>query len=274
MQGLTILFDSGEGSVRALIAGADVLLMPPDPEKAVRAVVGAVEDGRISRQRLEQSVARVLAAKISLGLTKKKQVNIDAISDVLDSAEAAEKAQAVADHAVTLIRNEHDVLPLAIGSNAARPCLIVVTELRISQFGQRTTQEFRRRAPNLKVVPVDTGMNLAALEATLGDTTACSPIVAASFASVSADLRDVKPFLEKLTHGSIPVVLLPFENPYLLTSFPSVTAFLTTFSSSLPSEIAAVKALFGEIPISGHTPVSIPGFAQLGDGIQLPVRAR
>ena len=72
MQGLAMLFDSGEGSVRSIVAGADVLLMPPDPEKAIRAVVAAVEDGRISRQRLDQSVARVLAAKLSLGLTKKK----------------------------------------------------------------------------------------------------------------------------------------------------------------------------------------------------------
>jgi beta-N-acetylhexosaminidase len=268
---MAMLFDSGEGSVRSIIAGADVLLMPPDPEKAIRAVVGAVEDGRISRQRLDQSVMRILSAKISLGLNKKKLVNLDAISDVLDSPESAEKAQAVADHAVTLIRNDRSILPLAANS---RPCLIVITELRISQLGQRTIQEFRRRAPNSKVISVDTALPLAALEATAGDTSACSTIVAASFASVSADLRDVKPFLEKLSQGSTPFVLLPFENPYLLTSLPKATAFLTPFSSSLPSEIAAVKALFGEIPITGHTPVTIPGFAQLRDGIQLPARAR
>jgi beta-N-acetylhexosaminidase len=166
-----------------------------------------------------------------------------------------------------LIRNDRGVLPLAANS---RPCLIVLTELRISQLGQRTIQEFRRRAPNGRVISLDTGLPLTALEATTGDTSACSAIVAASFASVSADLKDVKPFLEKLSQGSIPLVLLPFENPYLLTSFPKATAFLTPFSSSLPSEIAAVKALFGEIPISGHTPVTIPGFAKIGDGIQLP----
>ena len=271
MQGMAMLFDSGEGSVRSVIAGADVLLMPPDPEKAIRAVVGAVEDGRISRQRLDQSVTRILAAKISLGLNKKKLVNLDTISDVLDSPESAEKAQAVADHAVTLIRNDRGALPLAANS---RPCLIVITELRISQFGQRTIQEFRRRAPNSKVVSVDTALPLAALEATTGDTSACSTIVAASFASVSADLKDVKPFLEKLSRGSVPLVLLPFENPYLITSLPNAAAYLTPFSSSLPSEIAAVKALFGEIPITGHTPVTIPGFAQLRDGMQLPARAR
>jgi len=272
MQGLAMLFDSGEGSVRSIVAGADVLLMPPDPDKAIRAVVGAVEDGRISRQRLDQSVARVLAAKLALGLTnKKKLVNLDAISDVLDSPEAAERARAVADHAMTLIRNNRDVLPLA---PASRPCLIVITELRISQLGQRTIQEFRRRAPNGRVVSVDTGLPLAALQATAGDMSTCSTIVAASFASVSADLKDVKPFLINLTQGLQPVVLLPFENPYLLTSVPNATAFLTTFSSSLPSEIAAVKALFGEIAITGHTPVSIPGFAKPGDGIQVPARAR
>jgi beta-N-acetylhexosaminidase len=272
MQGLAMLFDSGEGSVRSIVAGADVLLMPPDPDKAIRAVVGAVEDGRISRQRLDQSVARVLAAKLALGLSnKKKLVNLDAISDVLDSPEAAAKAQAVADRAVTLIKNDPAVLPLTASS---RPCLVVITELRISQLGQRTIQEFRRRVPNLKVVSLDTGLPLAALQATAGDMTGCSAIVAESFASVSADLKDVKPFLTLLSTGSAPLVLVPFENPYLLSGIPNASAFLTTFSSSLPSEIAAVKALFGEIAIGGHTPVSIPGFAQLGDGIQSPARAR
>ncbi|MCU1336378.1 MAG: glycoside hydrolase, family 3 domain protein [Bryobacterales bacterium] len=272
MQGLAMLFDSGEGSVRSIIAGADVMLMPPDPDKAIRAVVGAVEDGRISRQRLDQSVMRVLAAKISLGLSnKRKLVNLDAISDVMDSPEAAEKAQAVADHAVTVIRNERGVLPLAA---ASRPCLIVVTERRISQFGQRTIQEFQRRAANGRVISLDTSLPLVALEATAGDTSACSAIVAASFASVSADVKDVEPFLDKLAQGPAPLVLLPFENPYLLTSVPGSAAFITTFSSSLPSEIAAMKALFGEIPITGHTPVSIPGFAKVGDGIHLPARTR
>ena len=87
-------------------------------------------------------------------------------------------------------------------------------------------------------------------------------------------MKDVKLFLDKLSKGPQPLVLLPLENPYLLTTIPNASAFLTTFSSSLPSEIAAVKALFGEIPITGHTPVTIPGFAKLGDGIQLSARSR
>jgi hypothetical protein len=62
---------------------------------------------------------------------------------------------------------------------------------------------------------------------------------AASFASVSADLKDVQAVPGETIAGTHPLVLLPFENPYLLTSIPNAAAFLATFSSSLPSEIAA-----------------------------------
>ena len=58
-------------------------------------------------------------------------------------------------------------------------------------------------------------------------------------------------------------------NPYLLRDYPKVTAYLATFSSVAPSEIAAVKALWGEIAIRGHLPVTIPGEARYGEGIQL-----
>jgi beta-N-acetylhexosaminidase len=68
------------------------------------------------------------------------------------------------------------------------------------------------------------------------------------------------------------MALVAFENPYLLATVPTVPAYLTTFSSAAPSELSAVKALFGEMPINGHTPVTIPGIARLGDGIQLARR--
>jgi beta-N-acetylhexosaminidase len=66
-----------------------------------------------------------------------------------------------------------------------------------------------------------------------------------------------------------PVILIALGNPYLLRGFPDVAAYLATFSTVPPSETAAVKALFGEINIRGHLPVSIPGAAQYGEGLQV-----
>ncbi|MGA3205885.1 MAG: glycoside hydrolase family 3 N-terminal domain-containing protein, partial [Bryobacteraceae bacterium] len=163
MQGLTKMFNQGEAAVRALDAGADVLLMPVNPEAVIRAVVAAIEDGRLKRARVEESVLRVLEAKIRVGITKKKLVDLDEISDALDSEEEAAQAQQASDRAVTLVRNEHDVLPLAA---SAASCLVVIVERRTSTAGTRMIDAYRKFAPQSQIVTVDASMNAAALAAT------------------------------------------------------------------------------------------------------------
>jgi len=276
MLGLAKQFAMGEASVRAIRAGADVLLMPPDPGQAIRAVVAAVEDGRISRQRIDQSAMRVLAAKVHVGLMRKKLVDLDAISDVLDSPETAAQAQRVSDRAVTLLKNEGGVVPL---TGAAQSCVVVIVGTRLSSFGQRFIEEFHRRAAGARSTIVDPSLPGPVLDAAAGDTSQCSAIVVAAFPTVgtypgnAAFAGDLSPFVEKLTEGTAPVVLVALGNPYILASFPRVAAYLATFSTALPSESSAVKALFGEMAIGGRTPVTIPGFANYGDGLQLPARA-
>jgi beta-N-acetylhexosaminidase len=80
--------------------------------------------------------------------------------------------------------------------------------------------------------------------------------------------------LTALVDSGRPVILAALGNPYLIRSFPGAGAYLTTYSTVAPSEVAAVKALFGEIPIQGRLPVTIPGIANYGDGIQLAREAR
>jgi len=271
MQGLTTMFSNGEAAVRSLVAGADVLLMPPDPEQAIRAVVAAVNSGRLSGARIDRSVLRVLIAKAALDIADHKLVDLNAISAVLESKESAARAQQVADRAMTLLKNDNHVLPLARGS---APCMVLITSLRNSQLGQRTMQVFRTHAPRGRVYMLDTGMPLTALNAVTENAGDCPAIFVASFASISANLNGIVPYLEKLTEGSAPVILASFNDPYMAAKFPKAAAYLVPFSSSPTSETAAVKALFGEIAVSGHTPVSIPGVAALGDGIQVPARTQ
>ncbi len=276
MAGVTASFGATQASVRALEAGADVLLMPPNPEQTIRAVIAAIEDKRLTRKRIEESALRVLAAKARLGLTAKKAVvNLEEISDALQSPEAAETAQQVADHAVTLVRDQASLIPLA-DPNAS--CLVAMVAGRQSPYGQRIVEEARKRAPQMRAMVLDAGLPLAALDDLLGDVSRCRVIVAATFVTASASTNrielsgDLGHFLDKLIAGSSPVVLVSLGTPYLLASFPNVAGYMATFSIAPTSEIAAAKALFGEIPIRGHLPVTIPGFASYGDGIQLSAR--
>jgi beta-N-acetylhexosaminidase len=77
--------------------------------------------------------------------------------------------------------------------------------------------------------------------------------------------------LEKLLeHAAAKTVVVAMGNPYVAADFPGIQNYMCTFSNATVSEMAAVKALFGEIAIRGHLPVSIPGVAQRGAGIERP----
>jgi beta-N-acetylhexosaminidase len=272
MGGIAKGYSSGQAAVLAIEAGADVLLMPPDPDAAIKAVVAAVENGRVPRRRLEESVIKILAAKERLGLEKKRTVDVEAIGDVIDSPESNEKAQEVADRAVTLVRNENNLIPLAAPEKV---CYVILTEGRYSTEGQMFAQELRKRVPNASVTTLDPSMTREVLDDAVRKLPACDDYVVAAFSSAAAYRGtvglsgDLSHIVESLIDSGKPVALIALGNPYLLRSFPEVSAYLATFSTVPPSELAAIRALFGEINITGRLPVTIPGFAQYGEGIVL-----
>ncbi|SPE43219.1 Glycoside hydrolase, family 3 domain protein (fragment) [Candidatus Sulfopaludibacter sp. SbA3] len=272
MGGIAQGFGAGDAAVRALEAGADTLLMPSDPDAAIRAVVSAVESGRISRQRLQESVVRILSAKEKVGLDRKRFADLEGMSDVVDDPEANLKAQEIANRAVTLVRNAGNLVPLAAPE---RSCYVVISEGRYSTGGQTFAQEVRKRAPHAPIATLDPTMSRQDLDDGVNALRACETYAVAAFASVSANrgtvglAGDLPHVIETLSATGKPVAMVALGNPYLLRNFPNVAGYLATYSTVPPSEIAAVKALWGEIAITGHLPVSIPGQAKYGEGIQV-----
>ncbi len=272
MQGLARQVANGEASVRAIEAGVDMLLMPPNPEDTIRAVTNAVQSGRITRQRIEQSVMRVLAAKARVGLQRNKLVNLEEISDVLDSQEAAQEAQRAADKAVTLVKNESNVLPLR---NPHKACWLILAESRSGQQGQALLEELRKHTRDTFAVRWDPQVPMVEMDAVLDKSNGCETYVLPSFVSAAAYRGNVAlagafpQLIEKLQAGRTPVVIIAMGNPYLLRAFPKVNGYLATYSTAPSSEVAAVRALYGDIAITGKLPVTIPGLAKYGDGIQL-----
>jgi beta-N-acetylhexosaminidase len=277
MAGLTSLYSQGEAAVRVIEAGADVLLMPSDPEACIRALVAAVKSGRISRQRIDASAAKVMAAKQAVGLSRRRFVNLDSISDDLEDPSFEQMAQNVADRAFTLVKDDHRLFPATGGVGS---CLIVMEEGEFSLRGQTLAAELRRRVPELRTYTTNPGMPDPVLAAIASDTSTCKQIYVAAFVTVAAYRGSVglqgglNSFMNKLVHSPVPVALISLGNPYLLRDFPDVRSYAATFSTSTTSEMAAAKAILGEIPITGKMPVSIPGLAKIGDGLDVPAKAK
>ncbi len=120
MGGITTRYAPGEAAIRAVLAGADALLMPPVPDAAFEALQSAVKSGRISQERLDASVRRILQAKARLDLNKNALVDLNAINRKFGNVAWQKEAQDISDRGVTLLRDSGNRLPLNSAHAATR----------------------------------------------------------------------------------------------------------------------------------------------------------
>ena len=294
MAGLTHLFQNniGRAAVEAFKAGNDLLLIPADLPASYEAMLKAVRSGEISQQRLDHSVLKILKAKAALGLNDSRTVDLSKLATVVGKPENLAFGQQVADSAVTLVRDNGKILPLKSNgtSKAALPYMskeethnnvvaVIFSDDMRTESGRAFGREFRARIPDARVIYVDPrvadGMSadvLKAIDEAQAVVTAVYVIPTAGKVGNSVAMADATGILlqQMLDHAAEKTVVVAMGNPYLAGDFPKIETYMCTFSNATVSELAAVKALFGEIPIRGHLPVSIPNVAQRGAGLEHP----
>src|ERR1041384_4087515 len=112
MQGVRDMFGDAEVPVMALEAGVDQLLMPPDLKLAEDSVLNAVNTGRLTEQRIDQSVLRILKLKLKRGVLIAPFVNENQVMKKVGTPANLAKAQSLTDGSVTVLKNDDSVLPL------------------------------------------------------------------------------------------------------------------------------------------------------------------
>jgi beta-N-acetylhexosaminidase len=270
-------YGRGEAAVRALEAGADVILMPPDPRAALSGIVGAVLDGRLSEERLDASVRRLLEAKEGIGLHRDRLVPLEEIPRLVGIRAHEEVAQDAANRSITLLRNEGNLLPL-LGTRTAQVLSVTFRRPTDLLAGRAFNEVLRGRYPRLSTVEVDRNAPGDVYAGLLQRARSSNLVVvslyvtAVSYSGSVAIPEATAEFIRRLGREGVPHVVISFGNPYLLSEFPGVRAYLLAWSGADVSQRAAARALFGDIPIQGRTPTRIPPLFQVGDGIQLPAR--
>ena len=295
MAGLTHLFANniGRAAVEAFKAGNDLLLIPADFPASYNAMVQAVRAGEISRERLDRSVLKILKTKASLGLQDGRLVDLGAIATGVGKPKNLALGQQVAQDAVTLVRDNGKVLPLrsSLGyqgtAKAALPyttqeethnqvVAVLFSDDMRTDSGRAFGREFRARIPDARVIYVDprvaAGMSDEVLKAV--DEAKIVVIPTAGKVGNTIAMADATGVLlqQLLDRAAEKTEVIAMGNPYLAADFPKIENYMCTFSNATVSEIAAVKALFGESAIRGHLPVSIPNVAQRGAGIERPAQ--
>lgn len=272
MGGVALRYGATEPLVLAVEAGADVLLMPRDVAEAVGTVVGAVESGRIPEARIDHSVRRILEAKARAGLPGQRRVSLEAVAGWVGTRSHRAVAEEVARRSITLARDERGLVPLPAG--ARRVLSVTYAETANLTAGRAFDRELEASGAQVSSARVDDRTPDAEFEALRRRADSADVIVASAYVvprenrgTVSAQ-GGFSGFVEALSAAGKPVVAVTFGNPYLLSAYPSVPAYLLAWGGGEASQRAAARALAGRAEITGTLPISIPPSLRRGEGIR------
>jgi len=277
MSGLTIYFNQDEAAVRAVLAGADMLLKPSDPDACIRGLREAVRSGRLTEKRIEDSARRLLAAKYDLGLVKGRLTSVEGIDRVVSSPDTLKLAQEIAEHALTLVRDEAQLVPLSKLPASTRIFNLAITngEDRLS-IAQPFVAAMARSGRRVETIVLDERSSEAEVRKALERADGADLIIASLYGRVrsgqssSVGLPEAGArALSALIKGRAPLVCISFGNPYLLMSFPQMQTYMVAYGDMPSLQTAAARALLGETDISGKLPITLPSLYPRGAGIQL-----
>ena len=275
MGGITVRFAPGEAAVRAVLAGADCLLMPPVPDAAFEALQVAVKSGRISSERLDASVRRILEAKARLGLDKDRLVDLAMLNTKFAAVKWQSEAQDISDRGITLLRDTPKRLPLD-GTKPSRALLLAFYADPEPYPGEDLERELRKRFDSVTTLRADTrfasAANLKLPSPDSYDIALLALFVRVSDRKGNVDVPAEQAALaEQVYKSGKPVITLALGSPYLIERFPQAETWIGAFGISDVAQISMARALFGEISIRGHLPVTIPGInLKAGFGMEVP----
>lgn len=253
MEAIDRRFGVGRAAVLAVLAGADMVLVPwrrSAQAEVQRALAEAVASGEISPERLDASVRRILAVKLRRGLFEPlppREERLAALGSRRDVAEA------IARQSVTLLRAEAGAFPL----RGKRRIAVITAEAALGR-------EIQARAPTARVLVVPAYPDQR-LRARLRQK---AQALARRSEVVVVGLINSRQ-LELVTMAAAtgrPVIAVSMGLPYLAEQVPEAKAVLTLYSYRESSAAAAAAAIFGEQGTPGRLPVSLSRF-RFGHGL-------
>lgn len=277
MSGITNNYSTEEIAVMCVEAGIDLILMPVGEVKAINAIEAAVKSGKISEERIDVSCEKILRTKNELGLFEKKVINIDLIDAGINSEKAKKLAREIADASMTLVKNNNDVIPLKSNKDYLIISINNTTDKNPStQFLDGLGTRMRGINSGYKMLEIESGK--LEIENYINEAKDFETVVIPVFSRVlyksgNIGIPDMQvELIKKLIDGGKKVAVISFGNPYLLKGFSDIDAYIAAYSDSPASVQAGIKALTGEIGISGKLPVTISDEFKTGFGIKLEMK--
>lgn len=275
MGGITQNYTRDYAIIEGINAGMDMILQAHDFPYFVNVVEAAVLNGTISEARIDSAALRILKLKETLGLHKNRYLDPDQTRQIYGTEENKQLANRIAQEALTLVKNDGQPVPLNLNEHDT----LIVLDVYDSPYNHNLTTITRglqwQNVP-VKAFPVDAADDAAYFNTILEQIPENAPILVNAFCRYLMNKDRIflpehqTKFLQQVFAKSKRTILVSLGTPYLLQDFPQVGAYICAYGGSDQMQRAVVQALLGQNPVGGQLPVTIPGIAPMGSGIQLP----
>lgn len=245
----------GSSSVKALMAGNDVLLSPLNVKNGIDAIEQALKDGVVSEKSIEEKCKKVLRYKYILGCNKPKPVEIEGLEERINSSGSKALENRLWSNAITVFKNPQKILPITDLANNN----ILLIENNCKEF----TRSLKLYA-DVKVISSDEINN---------QTLAPYNTIIIPLQNNSIHTQNL---LKTLAESGKNVIAAFFGSPYSVSAFKNIflnsnnVAAVMAFNDSKLAQNYAAQAIFGGIAVKGRLPVSIPGLCEGGAGFSYP----
>lgn len=252
MHGVTDICEPGLIELNALLAGADLLLVPLDVPKAVATIKKALAEGKLSLEELDLHVLKIIKAKAAYAHHECSLP--DQISAQLNSQQAQYLSKRLYQKAVTIVRNQCNSIPIKVKKEAV--AVIVVGASDLANFADEFSEYKSVQVCRLSQIPSETELaqakklitnasriviGLSGLDYKVHDTFGMS--------KVALD------FISELCEYKKQLILVLFGNPYACALFGAVNGLIVAYEDHQYAQQAAARVILGEVKAEGRLPI-------------------
>jgi beta-glucosidase-like glycosyl hydrolase len=250
-------FPAGELDLRAFKAGNDIMLFSQDVPNGKALIKSALEKGEISENRLAESVKKILKTKYLLGLQNLKSINSENIKEDLNNASHAELSENLYSNAITLLKDEKNLLPLS--------CSETYYYLPLEEAPFQTFVENLNLGTTVKIISKNEIAQIPENSTVIVGFHKDNSTAYKSY-KISQESKNILAELSKKQN----VILDAFGSPYALkdVDISKISTVLVSYENNDLSMKASAKALLGKTKISGKLPVIVNENLKAGSGIE------
>lgn len=267
-------YKPGQTELNAFLAGVDVFLMPADFEKAFQTLKEARDSGLISQKDIDARCIRVLRAKKQMGLNRFKPVDTLNLYNDLNYVNSNYLINKIARGAVTLIKNDNDILPLK-SLDTKKIAVVAVGNGETGAFEEMTGKYTATDIFAIKKSATPEEFSLLISKLKPYDVVILAMHGGNQYPSTFGFTSDCINFAQNIARKKS-VILDIFNNPLSFNRFTekdNFKAVIISYENSEPLQIASAQMIFGGQPFLGRLPLNIDSDYKCGKGLEtIPVR--